>query len=938
MSSGRPHRSRSRSPYRRDDASSRSPRERQGRRDGGAGYGQDDRGGRRDDRGFGGGRDDRGYGGGGGRDDRGGGRGGGRDGGGRGGGGRGGGRGGSMIPSGPPPIPVQSKLLAPQVDTLFPCRPAFGRAGTPLVVWTNHYQVDMAPGQGDVYHYVVNFCAHGATPTQEVHSKDLCITVLNLLIDALKNDLPGSTIISDGRGSIYSPSQFGFDNRMYVVNEAFPNGRSKDWDVYVKAAQPLAISMSEVELFFTGFVNRTPYDAIMALDIALRATATSRFTTFGRNFYTPANKQYLGEGAELWYGYHQALRPTQTKFTLNIDMAATAFVEEAMLPEYLLRALGSTALDWSNPDFYRRAARRVKNLKIVVTHRRTNKQWPIRELTQTSAANTTFRDHTNDTDTTVEAYFAAKYKPLVHPEWPCVNVAKKGKPEQYLPIEVCKTAPGQRCTGHETPAQVANIIKATCTVPEDRRRRIQEQLQSAHFDTDNCLQAFGLTVNDQMLAVQARHLPAPEIVYSNQVLERPQDGTWNLRGKGLHTGKDLTSFAILNLGNPRDEGDILTFFQAVVQQLRDLRMGGPRLQPPILTRNRNQSIEVLFGDAIDAAKQVYGTPPRIVFCVNGGGDPIAYGDLKRASDVVFGIPSQCMLLKHVRPKKAQYIANLMLKVNMKLGGMNSICRGELPKTDRPMVILGCEVAHPVDKNKPSIATCVATMDRYAIQHAVCIRQQDHFPHIEELGPMVNQLLRQFYQTTRCKPERMLIYRDGISEGEFLDVSRAEVAAIRDACEQLEAGYKPAITYVVVQKRHHTRFFPTQRNECDRSGNCRAGTVVDTGICHPIEYDFFLMSHSGLQGTSRPGHYHVLFDEINFDPDDLQRLTYHLCYTFARCTRAVGVVPTIYYAHLAADRSKLFIVGGSDGGSSTDGTGRGRLMDVHQSVANVMYYI
>lgn len=33
-----------------------------------------------------------------------------------------------------------------------------------------------------------------------------------------------------------------------------------------------------------------------------------------------------------------------------------------------------------------------------------------------------------------------------------------------------------------------------------------------------------------------------------------------------------------------------------------------------------------------------------------------------------------------------------------------------------------------------------------------------------------------------------------------------------------------------------------------------------------------------QGTSRPTHYHVLFDENNFTADALETLTYKLCYT------------------------------------------------------------
>lgn len=40
----------------------------------------------------------------------------------------------------------------------------------------------------------------------------------------------------------------------------------------------------------------------------------------------------------------------------------------------------------------------------------------------------------------------------------------------------------------------------------------------------------------------------------------------------------------------------------------------------------------------------------------------------------------------------------------------------------------------------------------------------------------------------------------------------ELLAIREACISLEREYQPGITYIVVQKRHHTRLFCADRNE------------------------------------------------------------------------------------------------------------------------------
>ena len=97
-------------------------------------------------------------------------------------------------------------------------------------------------------------------------------------------------------------------------------------------------------------------------------------------------------------------------------------------------------------------------------------------------------------------------------------------------------------------------------------------------------------------------------------------------------------------------------------------------------------------------------------------------------------------------------------------------------------------------------------------------------------------------------------RDGVSEGQFYQVLLYELDAIRkvridyflpsnvlighfitrahkniylQACASLEPNYQPPVTFIVVQKRHHTRLFANNhrdRNSTDKSGNILPGTM------------------------------------------------------------------------------------------------------------------
>lgn len=340
---------------------------------------------------------------------------------------------------------------------------------------------------------------------------------------------------------------------------------------------------------------------------------------------------------------------------------------------------------------------------------------------------------------------------------------------------------------------------------------------------------------------------------------------------------------------------------------------------------------------------------QLIIVILPGKTPV-YAEVKRVGDTIIGLATQCVQSKNVARTSPQTLSNLCLKINVKLGGINNILVPTIrPKLfNAPVIFFGADVTHPPagDTKKPSIAAVVASMDGHPSRYAATVRVQQHRQEmIQDLSNMVKQLLVKFYKSTRFKPHRIIFYRDGVSEGQFNQVLLHELLSIRQACIQLEDDYRPGITFISVQKRHHTRLFcHDKREQIGRSGNIPAGTTVDVGITHPTEFDFYLCSHAGIQGgrsfrlsfrlfckifqrsfkgpsnnqiaksqlppqtgTSRPSHYHVLWDDNKFTADELQCLTFQLCHTYVRCTRSVSIPAPAYYSHLVAFRARYHLV-------------------------------
>ena len=143
-----------------------------------------------------------------------------------------------------------------------------------------------------------------------------------------------------------------------------------------------------------------------------------------------------------------------------------------------------------------------------------------------------------------------------------------------------------------------------------------------------------------------------------------------------------------------------------------------------------------------------------------------------------GLSTQCIQAKNAQKCNPMTLAQLCLKINAKMGGLNNIIDTSNKFTrparvfSEPVIFLGADVTHPGigDKSSPSIAAVVGSVDPYPLRYAVCVRVQSHRAEmIEDLTEITKELLKQFWRNVKQKPARIIMFRDGVSEGQFQQV-------------------------------------------------------------------------------------------------------------------------------------------------------------------------
>ncbi|KZT65768.1 argonaute-like protein [Daedalea quercina L-15889] len=872
---------------------------------------------------------------------------------------------------GGPHIPAQ------HVQAVGVRRPAPGTSGRRIVVTTNHYAVDVATSV--IHHYDVVI----SPDTLPVRFN---FEIIRRLQEVIAPAIFTPRAVYDGRKNMFSPQELDLgetNSATFDVTLDDPNPNDKRGPkVYkVKLTWVASINSEVLARFLQGQQSHdnTILTAITALNVVIRMQPSLMHPFNARSFFTDRETVDVGGGIVLWRGYFQSIRPAIRRMLINVDISTAAMYKDGPLLDVCLAFLNyrNPADLTPGPRFGERErlrlSRFISSLRVDVRALQPAQPQPgrgnrrprvIRGVTRAAAAGISF--DRNGQQITITQYYQQVYNyRLKHPGIVCVEVGNRG---DIIPIELCQVLRGQLVKKQLSPEITSKFVEFSTKAPVERLRSIEQALGVLAYGQSEYVRQFGLTVQPDArpLSTPARVLNPPTLRYgagSKQQTIDPRSGSWNLVDKKFYSPAKFERWVVVVYENDRRFNQQTA--QGMVQGLLsacDAVGIAVRFREPVITYENPQGrVDQQLKAAGGACREKTGGFPNLIVAVLPEGATDLYVAIKHFGDVMTGVATQCMKSNKCGRAREQYFANICLKINVKLGGINSIPdpRSVAFLTDpkNPTIVMGADVMHPPPgaQDRPSFAALVANVDSDTSKYIADLRvQTGRREMITDLEAMSQRMLQMYMEYRKHvekkpapEPKRIIFYRDGVSEGEFQQVVDLELPRLKRACQNLKIN--PKITLLITGKRHHVRFFPQNQKDADRSGNCPAGTVVDEEIVNPIEFDWYLQSHAGLLGTSRPAHYVVLHDDNNLNSDGLQALTFALCHVYARATRSVSIPAPVYYAHIVCSRAKIHYdpsgqlnlsdsaTAPSDAATATLEAYRANFRPVHGTQSKLMYF-
>ncbi|GAB7357459.1 hypothetical protein MBLNU459_g0002t1 [Dothideomycetes sp. NU459] len=752
---------------------------------------------------------------------------------------------------------------------------------------------------------------------------------------AVQSQLPkAQSWIFDGNTLAWSTEEIA-EKRVQVdldAEQGLParrDGRTNSHRVIIKKTG--LVDFTSLTAYINGQAdfNNKCLEAITFADHLMRESPSQRLTQIKRSFFARGQSRHtLGGGIEAFKGVYQSIRVAHpSSLTVNVDVANGTFWTAGPLWQTVIAVarlrgeaeIGNILSDRARNQF--NELKRLRKLHVYCNHRKSKNKDGTRcrdeyviDRFLNKDATTHMLDMKDRPQVSVAQYFLDTHNMrLRNPKWPVIQMTKKA----VLPLELLYLDENQRYVYKLDDRQTASMIKVAVTAPAQRWGDIEHGLGLLSWANDPYLKAYGMQISPTPTKVKGRILQNPKLVFNNKPDTDPRtSGRWDLKGKRFAATNPIPlkswGVCVVNSRGMADQASVQRFMVEFVK-IYTAHGGNVVTKQPHMMLSTGTDAGKCCEELWVATGNKFQARPQILVFILADKDATFYGRIKRSAECRYGVMSQCMQSAHVMRCQAQYISNVCMKFNAKLGGytnraVGAKSGGPYGILRMPTVVIGCDVSHAAPGSQASsMAAMTVSMDALATRYASACETNGYRLEMVtavNINTHLKELLRQWVVTVGKGqfPRHIIYFRDGVSEGQFSHVLEQEVGEIKKMLKIIDPNTEKICKFLVIvaSKRHHVRFFP--KDNADKNGNPLPGTLIETGVTHPFENDFYMCSHAALKGTARPVHYNVLINETDLTQDEIHTMIYEHCYQYIRATTPVSLFPAVYYAHLASKRA------------------------------------
>ncbi|XP_048478794.1 piwi-like protein Ago3 [Plutella xylostella] len=442
-----------------------------------------------------------------------------------------------------------------------------------------------------------------------------------------------------------------------------------------------------------------------------------------------------------------------------------------------------------------------------------------------------------------------------------------------------------------------DVATYTRITPNQRHAAFKQYIKNvlANDTAKSRLAGWGLSLAPDTVNLTARTLPPEQLMFGNNVkLPGKPNADWNgdVTKYPVMQAVDIMRWVILY--TKKDQQVANDFLDTIMRCSRPMGVNITKPDMILLPTDRTDSY-------VTALKKVFTTGLQLVVAICPTARDDRYSAIKKICCADNPVPSQVINARTLmnQQKVRSITQKILLQINCKLGG--TLWAVSMPY--KTAMIIGIDSYHDASRKKSSVCAFIASYNRSMTQwYSRAVFQERGQEIVDGLKSCLLDSLKQYLRVNGVLPDRIIIYRDGVGDGQLKIIQSYEIPQMQVCFTAMETSYKPSLTYIVVQKRINTRIFAKTHGGFE---NPPPGTVLDHSVTRRDWYDFLIASQKVNQGTVTPTHYVVVHDDSEMTPDQCQRLTYKMCHLYYNWPGTVRVPAPCQYAHKLA-----FLVGQS----------------------------